>query len=215
MAPARASGWAWPRRSISQPVADCTAAMPASSRAPTVCSQASSALFSSAAVGDHDLGSTSSRTAWPLPSASLRPIRSIAWMPLVPFVDRQDAGVAIVLRRAGLLDEAHAALHLQRRMKPTSTRHVGGPGLGDRREQVPGAASGRASRSTGLPASAGEIGRKRRWRGRSPRAASMLAPSSASACDARPDGRTGAREVAAGPGRAALFALQRIGRAPA
>jgi hypothetical protein len=49
-------------------------------------------------------------------------------------VDRQDAGVAIDLRRAGLLDEAHAAVHLH-----ADGRHlaadVGGEGLGHRGEQ--------------------------------------------------------------------------------
>ena len=34
-------------------------------------------------------------------------------MPFGAFVYRQDAGVAIVLRGAGLLDETHAAVDLQ------------------------------------------------------------------------------------------------------
>jgi hypothetical protein len=45
-------------------------------------------------------------------------------------VDRRDAGVAVVLGRAGLLDEAHAAVHLHAERGDLHA-HVGGPGLGD------------------------------------------------------------------------------------
>ena len=46
-------------------------------------------------------------------------------------VDRQDARVAIDLRRAGLLDEAHAAVHLHADRGHLAA-DVGGEGLGDR-----------------------------------------------------------------------------------
>ncbi|MNJ30555.1 hypothetical protein D3C77_251550 [compost metagenome] len=51
------------------------------------------------------------------------------------FVDRGDAGVAIILSRAGLLDEAHAAVHLNAHRGDLAA-DVGGPGLGDGGEQV-------------------------------------------------------------------------------
>ena len=50
-------------------------------------------------------------------------------------IDRGDASVAIVLGRAGLLDETHAAVDLQAHGGDLAA-HIGGPGLGDRREQV-------------------------------------------------------------------------------
>ncbi len=50
------------------------------------------------------------------------------------FVDRGDARVAEKLRRAGLLDEAHAAMHLYAE-RGDLVADVGGERLGDRREQ--------------------------------------------------------------------------------
>ena len=50
----------------------------------------------------------SRRRPWP-PCG--RPV-SRAWMPLVPSIGRQDAGIAQMLGGAGLLDEAHAAMDL-------------------------------------------------------------------------------------------------------
>ena len=50
------------------------------------------------------------------------------------FVDRRDARVAIMLRRAGLLDVAHAAVHLHAERGDLAA-DVGRERLGDRREQ--------------------------------------------------------------------------------
>src|SRR3546814_7249756 len=50
-------------------------------------------------------------------------------------VDRQDAGVAVVLRGAGLLDEAHAAVHLHAE-RGDLAGGVGAPGLHNRNQQV-------------------------------------------------------------------------------
>ena len=68
-------------------------------------------------------------------------------MPLVAFVDRGDARVAHVLRRAGLLDVAHAAMHLQAE-RGDLVADVGRQGLGDRRQQR-GALAGRRARFGG------------------------------------------------------------------
>ncbi|MNQ77520.1 hypothetical protein D3C85_923900 [compost metagenome] len=51
------------------------------------------------------------------------------------FVDRGDAGIAVVLGGAGLLDEAHAAVDLDAQ-RGDFAADVGGPGLGDGGEQV-------------------------------------------------------------------------------
>ena len=51
------------------------------------------------------------------------------------FIDRGDAGVAIVLGRAGLFDEAHAAVNLDALRGDVAT-DIGRPGLGNRGEQV-------------------------------------------------------------------------------
>ena len=50
-------------------------------------------------------------------------------------IDRRDAGVAIEARRAGLLDEAHAAMHLHAE-RGYLDAGIGGERLGDRRQQV-------------------------------------------------------------------------------
>ena len=50
------------------------------------------------------------------------------------FVDRRDPRIAIKLRRAGFLDEAHAAMHLHAERSDLDA-DVGGKRLGDRREQ--------------------------------------------------------------------------------
>ena len=51
------------------------------------------------------------------------------------FVDRRDAGVAKSAGGAGLLDEAHAAMHLDAERGDLDA-DVGGECLGDRRQQV-------------------------------------------------------------------------------
>ena len=60
------------------------------------------------------------------------------------FVDRGDPRIAQMLRRAGLLDEAHAAMHLHAERSDLDA-DVGRERLGDRREQR-GAAVGRLRR---------------------------------------------------------------------
>ena len=113
-----------------------------------------------------------------------------------------------MLGRAGLFDEAHAAVHLQAHRGHLDA-HVGGPGLGDRRQQFL-AQMRAASRSTGLAAvrarsAATAVARQR------PRAASIFAFISISV--RRTSGWSKIRDGSvAGPGRAALLALQRIGQ---
>ena len=51
------------------------------------------------------------------------------------FIDRRNAGVAIEARRPGLLDEAHAAMHLDAE-RAHRDAGVGGESLGDRRQQI-------------------------------------------------------------------------------
>ena len=70
----------------------------------------------------------------PPDSGSLRVTRSMRLDAVGALVDRGDAGVAVVLRRAGLLDEAHAAVHLHAERGDLDA-DVGGESLGDRREQ--------------------------------------------------------------------------------
>src|SRR3546814_6575355 len=56
------------------------------------------------------------------------------------FIDRQDAGIAVMLRRAGLLDEAHAAMDLHAHGSDLAA-DIGGPGFrqrGDRKRVVKG-----------------------------------------------------------------------------
>src|SRR3546814_13811521 len=48
------------------------------------------------------------------------------------FIDRQDAGIAVMLRRTGLLDEAHAAMDLHAHGSDLAA-DIGGPGPGGRR----------------------------------------------------------------------------------
>ena len=50
-------------------------------------------------------------------------------------VDGEDAGVAEMLRGAGLLDVADAAMHLDAE-RGDLDRRIGGEGLGDRRQQA-------------------------------------------------------------------------------
>jgi pimeloyl-ACP methyl ester carboxylesterase len=63
-------------------------------------------------------------------------------------VDRGDAGVAIVLGRAGLLDEAHAAVDLHA-LRGHLDADVGRPGLGDRGQQLLAQLGGRRARLVG------------------------------------------------------------------
>ena len=56
-------------------------------------------------------------------------------MPVVPFVDRDDANVAILLRDAGLFDVAHAAEDLQRG-RAELDGVLGAPALDDRDHQL-------------------------------------------------------------------------------
>ena len=64
------------------------------------------------------------------------------------FVDRRDARVAIERRRAGLLDEPHAAMHLQPKRGDLDA-DIGGEGLGQRRQQIGAVAPMRASSPSG------------------------------------------------------------------
>ena len=124
-------------------------------------------------------------------------------------VDRRDAGVAVVLRRAGLLDEAHAAVHLQRRARRPRRR------CRSTRPWRSGSAAPRAAwRRRARPRSvarAGEVGGDRGRAGRSP------APPRSCAFISISMRRTSgwskiARRLSPVHGRAALPALQRIGQ---
>jgi hypothetical protein len=59
----------------------------------------------------------------------------LAWIAGGPFVDRQDARVAVVLRGAGFLDEPHAAMDLHAG-GGNFDRHLGRPALDDRHQVV-------------------------------------------------------------------------------
>ena len=74
-------------------------------------------------------------------------------------VDRGDAGVAIVLGRAGLLDEAHAAVHLHAHGGDLDA-YVSRPGLGDGGQQL-GPRLGRISLclAVGMPGDVGQDAR--------------------------------------------------------
>ena len=124
------------------------------------------------------------------------------------FVDRGDARIAQHLRGAGLLDIAHAAMHLHAE-RGDIEGDVGGEGLGHRREQLrprlpvdAGEAVTRARAEI-----AGEARRRSRWRALAavrPRIViSMRRTSGCSAIEAHP--------LAASAGRAALPPLMRIG----
>src|SRR5712691_5117860 len=106
-----------------------SAAVSAAEKASRVAAMSSPAALPSSASTARITPITSFAVA-PPSRAILRPMRSFAWMPVVP-VDRRDSRVAQVLRRAGLLDEAHAAVHLDAR-----GRHLdagfGEPALDDR-----------------------------------------------------------------------------------
>ena len=124
------------------------------------------------------------------------------------FVDRRDAGVAEMLGGAGLLDEAHAAVHLDAERRDLDAE-IGPPRLDDRREQVGELAARRSPprRRRRWPRS---IGRGRRSKQRPHRLGQR--PHRAAACAARRDGRRSATWAARRAGALALHALARVVR---
>ena len=73
-------------------------------------------------------------------------------------VDRRDAGVAQVLRHAGLLDEAHAAMHLDRQRRDLHAE-LGAPALQHRRQQFDAGLAAGALLGIGMPVGEIHIGR--------------------------------------------------------